>query len=108
MRVAEFYLKHLKRGCNRTEGREHKGFKKEGKLGQGVDALKKGGWNHLTNYEFDFSKLCKKRTLPGDDFRIKFMKFMKRSDVRPNAQNLKIKKLPNFKYIKNRSNQIFS
>ena len=43
MRVAEFYLKHLKRGCNRTEEREHKGFKKEGKLGQGVDALKKGG-----------------------------------------------------------------
>ena len=33
---------------------------------------------------------------------------MKRPDVRPNAQNLKIKKLPNFKYIKNRSNQIFS
>ena len=43
MRVGEFYLKYLKRGCNRTKGRGHKDFKKEGKLGQGVDALKKGG-----------------------------------------------------------------
>ena len=44
-------LKYLKRGWNRTEGREHKDFKKGAKLGQGVGALKRGGgWNPLTNY----------------------------------------------------------
>ena len=36
-------LKYLKRGWNRTEGREHKDFKKGAKLGQGVGALKRGG-----------------------------------------------------------------
>ena len=35
-------LKYLKRGWNRKE-RGSKNFKKEGKLSQGVGALKKGG-----------------------------------------------------------------
>ena len=35
-------LKYLERGWNRTEGRGHKDFKKWGKLGQEVGALKKG------------------------------------------------------------------
>ena len=36
-------LKYLKRGWNRKEGRGNKDFKKRGKLGQGVGALKRGG-----------------------------------------------------------------
>ena len=41
--VGENCLKYLKRGWNRKEGRGNKDFKKGGgKLGQGVDALKKG------------------------------------------------------------------
>ena len=36
-------LKYLKKRWNRTEGRGHKDFKKGGKLGQGVAALKKEG-----------------------------------------------------------------
>ena len=51
MRVGEFYLKYLKKGCNGTEGRGHKDFKKEGKLGQGVDALKKEGGRLESPYE---------------------------------------------------------
>ena len=43
MKVEEIYLKYLKWGCNRTEGRGHKDFKKGGKLGQWVGTLKKGG-----------------------------------------------------------------
>ena len=43
-------LKYLKRGWNRKEERGNKDFKKKGKLGQGVGALKEGGWNPLTNY----------------------------------------------------------
>ena len=35
-------LKYLKRGWNRTKGRENKDLKKRGKLGQGVGALKWG------------------------------------------------------------------
>ena len=42
-------LKYLKRRWNRKEGRGHKDFKRGGKLGQGVGALKAGGWNPLTN-----------------------------------------------------------
>ena len=44
MRVGNF-LKYLKKGWNRKEGGG-------GELGQGVGALKKGGWKPLTNYEF--------------------------------------------------------
>ena len=36
-------LKYLKMGWNRKEGRESKYFKKGGKLGQSVGALKKRG-----------------------------------------------------------------
>ena len=43
-------LKYLNRGWNRTKGRRHKDFKKGGKPGQGVGALKMGSWNILTNY----------------------------------------------------------
>ena len=50
-------LKYLKKGQSRKEGRENKNLKKKGggggKLGQGVDALKRrGGWacNRIRNY----------------------------------------------------------
>ena len=46
-------LKYLKRGWNRKEEKDNKDFLKKGrggKLDQGVSALKKGDWNHLTNY----------------------------------------------------------
>ena len=46
------YVKYHKRGWDRKEGRENKKFKKGGKLGQGVGALKKRGWNPLMNYEY--------------------------------------------------------
>ena len=36
-------LKYLKRGWNKEEGRGNKDFKKGGKLGQGVGALKERG-----------------------------------------------------------------
>ena len=36
-------LKYFKRGWNTKEGRANKDFKKGGKLGQGVGALKRGG-----------------------------------------------------------------
>ena len=47
------FLKYLKRGGGveqkRGEGRGNKDFKKAGKLGQGMGALKGWGvWNHLT------------------------------------------------------------
>ena len=45
------YLKYLKRGWNGTEGKDTKILKREGKLVQGVGALKRGGWNPLTNYD---------------------------------------------------------
>ena len=51
-------LKYLKRGWNRKEGRGNKEFKKGGKLGQGLGALKREGWNPLTNYG-----ICQKFTL---------------------------------------------
>ena len=42
----------VKRGWSRKEGRGNKKFKKErGKLGHGMGALKREGWNPLTNYE---------------------------------------------------------
>ena len=44
-------LKYLKRGWNREEGRGNKDFKKGSKLGQGVGALKRGGWNPFANYD---------------------------------------------------------
>ena len=38
-------------GWNSKEGRANNDFKKGGKLGQGVGALKKGGgWNPITKY----------------------------------------------------------
>ena len=37
------FLKYLKRGWNRKKGRGNKDFKKGGKLGQGVGALKRKG-----------------------------------------------------------------
>ena len=43
-------LKHLKRGWDRKERRANKDFKKGGKLGQGVGALKRESWNRLPNY----------------------------------------------------------
>ena len=44
-------LKYLERGWNRTEGRGHKDFKKEGQAGSRGGYLKKGGsWNPLRNY----------------------------------------------------------
>ena len=39
-------LKFIKMGWNRKEGRGNKNFKKGGKLGQGVDALKGGGGSY--------------------------------------------------------------
>ena len=45
-------LKYLKRGWNR-EGRGNRDFKKGGKLGQGVGALKRGGWNPFANYDLE-------------------------------------------------------
>ena len=44
-------LKYLTRGWNRKEGRGGKDFKKGGKLGEGVEAFRRGGdWYLLTNY----------------------------------------------------------
>ena len=51
-------LKYLEKGWNRKEGRRHKNLKRweGGKLGQGVDALKRGGgWNPLMNYVIDLA-----------------------------------------------------
>ena len=36
-------LEYIKRGCNIKEGRGNKDFKRGGKLGQGLGALKGGG-----------------------------------------------------------------
>ena len=48
----ENYLKYLKRGKNRKEGRGNKDFKKVGgRLGQGVGALKRGGGELEHPYE---------------------------------------------------------
>ena len=47
-------LKYLKRGWNRKEGRGHKDFKKGGKLGQGVGALKRGGVELLDELRLNF------------------------------------------------------
>ena len=52
-------LKYLKRGWNKEEDTGNKDFKKEGKLGQGVGALKKGGWDPLTNYDNTNNNLYK-------------------------------------------------
>ena len=44
-------LKYLKKGCGtENRGGDTKIFKRWGKLGQGVGALKSGGWNPFTNY----------------------------------------------------------
>ena len=46
------YLKYLKRGWSRKEGKGNQDLKRRGKLDQGVGALKKGGgWNPLMSYE---------------------------------------------------------
>ena len=51
-------LKYLKRGWDRKKGRRNKGFKKGGRLSQGLGALKReGSWNPLMNYE-NFAKLA--------------------------------------------------
>ena len=42
VRVRETVWNTLKGGQNGTKGRENKNFEKEGKLGQGIDALKRG------------------------------------------------------------------
>ena len=55
-------LKHLKRGWNRKEGRANKDFKKRGKLGQGVGALKRESWNPLSNYVNNKRKNMKGKT----------------------------------------------
>ena len=39
-------LKYLKRGWNRNKGRGNKNFKKWGKLGQGVGAIKNRGLDY--------------------------------------------------------------
>ena len=44
-------LKYLKRGWNRKEGKANKDFKKGASWMKGVGALKRKGWNLLTNYE---------------------------------------------------------
>ena len=46
VRVGGNCLKYLKRGWKRKEGKGNKDFKKDG-----VGALKRGGWNPLTNYD---------------------------------------------------------
>ena len=50
-------LKYLKKGRTEKRGGKTKTLKRgEGKLGQGVGALKRGvGWNPLTNYDTFFS-----------------------------------------------------
>ena len=56
MRVGGDYLKYLKRGWNRKEGRGHKDLKKVGQAGSMGGCLKEeGGWNPLMNYTFSFS-----------------------------------------------------
>ena len=59
----ENYLKYLKRGKNRKEGRGNKDFKKVGgRLGQGLGALKRGGGRAGTplrimcKYKFKYKK----------------------------------------------------
>ena len=44
-------IKYLTRGWSRKEGRGNKDFKKGGKLGHTVGALKRGDWNPLMNYD---------------------------------------------------------
>ena len=51
--------KYLKREWNKKEGRGNKNFRKGRKLGQGVGALKTGGWNPLTNYELFYYRTTK-------------------------------------------------
>ena len=50
------------RGWNRKEGRAEKDFKKKGKLGQGVGALKRGSRNALPNYVNNKRKNIKGKT----------------------------------------------
>ena len=41
------------KGLNRKDGKRNKYLKKGGKLGQGVDPLKREeGWNPLANYDY--------------------------------------------------------
>ena len=51
--------------CNREEGRGSKNLKNDGRLGQGVGDLKKGGggWNPLTSYDYIFYKVLQQQTL---------------------------------------------
>ena len=58
----ENYLNYLKRGWKRKERRGNKRFKKKGERGQacqGLGALKRGGWNPLTNYVTTKRVKCK-------------------------------------------------
>ena len=50
MRVGGNCLKYLKRGWKSKEGRGGNNLKRGCKQSQGVGALKRGGWNTLTNY----------------------------------------------------------
>ena len=65
-------LKYLKRGLNRTEGRDTKILKRGSKLGQGVGDLKRGDWNSLTNYEsYTLKKLVRKNLVRSRDIQNK-------------------------------------
>ena len=64
-RVWRNSLKYLKRGWNRKEGKGNKDFKKGGKLDQRVGALKRGGWNLLTNYGNMLQTLERRRKYIG-------------------------------------------
>ena len=60
MRVGGTVEKYLKRGWNRKEGRGTKILKRGVKRGQGVGALKRGGWDPLTNYDKIYKLLIKR------------------------------------------------
>ena len=52
MRVGKTVWNALKGGgIEKRGGGRNKGFKKGGKLSQGLGALKREGWNPLMNYE---------------------------------------------------------
>ena len=50
MRVRGSVWNTLKRGGTEKRGGETKTLKRMGKLGQGLGALKRGGWNPCTNW----------------------------------------------------------
>ena len=64
-------VKYLKREWDKKEGRGNKDFKKGGKLGQGVGALKRGGrgWNPLMNYVEVLPKSANTKR-PGTKFQV--------------------------------------